>query len=564
MIFQFQILDLLKTLVSQSGMIAFFSFIFSRVKIFRTIFYKSKTSLKEKAVLILFFSGIGILGTYTGIPVKGALANTRVVGVFVGGLLGGPIVGICSGVIAGFHRWAIDIGGFTAFSCMISTIIEGVLASILYKMFQESKNKWLFASLFGILAEVLQMVIILLTAKPLYQALELVNIIGLPMIFGNGVAIGMFIAIADSFFREREKIAAINSQKVLTIAQESLPFLTLGLNSETAEKTAKIIYKQLNLAAVSFTTTDKCLAHVGLGDDHHYCGISLKTSSSLKAIQTGKSYIANQKNSIDCSSKECPLKSAVIAPLVSGERIIGALKLYRDKEFAITRADEEVAKGLATLFSLQIEKSRIQEQACLLSRAELKALQSQINPHFLFNTINTVTSFIRTNPEKARELLLDLSDYYRFRLQEPDDFIPLKRELDHVKAYLEIEKARFNERLEILFIGPQNLENMVPPLIIQPLVENSVKHGIKNSTQGGRIIISVVVVKNSVKISILDNGSGIEESRLKTILQEPSKCVGLINVHKRLINAYGLNNGLKIKSKTGEGTEVCLTIPSEF
>ena len=126
----------------------------------------------------------------------------------------------------------------------------------------ESKNKWLFASLFGILAEVLQMVIILLTAKPLYQALELVNIIGLPMIFGNGVAIGMFIAIADSFFREREKIAAINSQKVLTIAQESLPFLTLGLNSETAEKTAKIIYKQLNLAAVSFTTTDKCLAHV--------------------------------------------------------------------------------------------------------------------------------------------------------------------------------------------------------------------------------------------------------------------------------------------------------------
>lgn len=562
MFFELEILDLLKNLISQGGLIAFFSLIFSKVKIFRKIFSKSLMSLQDRVIVILFFSGIAILGTYTGIPVRGALANTRVVGVFVGGLLGGPIVGISAGIIAGVHRWAIDIGGFTALACMISTIAEGCLASLLWRQFNNSKNKWLFAALLGMIAEIMQMAIILLVARPYEASMELVGVIGLPMIVGNAVAIGMFIAIADSVFREREEIAAKNSQKVLRIAQESLPFFRQGFNEETAGETAKIILKKLNLAAVSFTTTDACLTHQGLGIDHHQPGQALRTTLTKKVIDEGSYHIARIKEEIDCSSISCPLKSAVIVPLTSGDQVIGTLKLYREREYAITQVDVEVAIGLASLFSLQIEISRLDEQSKLLNCAELKALQSQINPHFLFNTINTVSSFVRSKPEKARELLLDLSDYYRFRLQEPDAFIPLNKELEHVKAYLDIEQARFEDRLEVIFSCNSDLQSPVPPLILQPIVENAVKHGIQNSVRGGKLCIRIEEKRKSVKITVEDNGVGIPPEKLKNILDETNSSIGLTNVHNRLLNAYGADNGLKIESKKGKGTKVWMIIPS--
>jgi len=555
--------NLLISLISQGGMIAFFSFVFSKVKIFGKIFSKSRMSFTDRLIIIIFFAGIGIIGTYTGIPVRGALANTRVVGVFVGGLLGGPIVGIFAGIIAGLHRWLIDLGGFTALSCMISTISEGIIAALLWKSFQKSRNKWLFASLFGAAAEVLQMIIILLTARPFDEALDLVRLIGLPMIIGNGIAIGMFIAIADSLFREREQIAAQHSQKVLKIAEKTLPFFRKGLNEETAREASKIILKQLNLAAVSITGTDACLVHEGMGKDHHLPGRSLKTSLTRRVITEGRYHIAKIKEDIDCSDPECPLRSAVIVPLKSGDEVQGALKLYRSREYAITQVDVEVAVGLASLFSLQLEISRLEEQSCLLNRAELKALQSQINPHFLFNAINTVTSFVRTKPEKARELLLDLSDYYRYRLHEPDAFIPLGRELEHIRTYLEIEQARFDDRLEVLFPEKSTPALLVPPLILQPLVENAVKHGVAGKVEGGKIHIEVEEKKEGVIIRIEDNGAGMDKETVSGLLSGKGSSVGLINVHRRLINAYGPSSGLNINSKKGKGTCLWMTIPSE-
>jgi len=555
--------DLLISLVNQGGMIAFFSFVFSKVRLFRNIPAKSRMSFWDRAIIVLFFAGIGIIGTYTGIPVHGALANTRVVGVFVGGLLGGPAVGIAAGLIAGAHRWAIDIGGFTAVSCMISTIVEGALAGLLWGAFQKSRNKWLFAALFGATAEVVQMLIILLTARPFAEAVELVGIIGVPMVVGNGIAIGMFIAIANSLFREKETIAARHAQKVLKIAQESLPFFRRGYTEATARETAKIILHQLNLAAVSFTGTERCLVHEGMGSDHHLPGRPLSTSLTKRALREERFQIARVKSEIDCSDPDCPLKSAIIVPLTSGGKTIGTLKMYRSREYAITRVDEEVAVGLASLFSLQLELSRLEEQSRLLNRAELKALQSQINPHFLFNALNTVSSFIRTKPERARELLLDLSDYYRYRLHEPDAFIPLSRELEHIRAYLEIESARFEDRLTVRYPEGDIPEVSVPPLILQPIVENAVKHGIGNSVKGGVVTIAVERKKEGTHIRVEDDGVGMD-ARKATSLLHGGTCasIGLMNVQNRLVNAYGPAAGLKISSKKDRGTSVCMTIPS--
>ena len=133
-----------------------------------------------------------------GIPVHGAIANSRVVGVFVAGLIGGPLIGLLSGFVAGIHRWAIDIGGFTALACMFSTIIEGLLGGLLSKKFIKSDEKWLFALTTGAIAEAVQMLIILAIVRPFYSALELVSIIAMPMIVANSIGISIFIAIIEN------------------------------------------------------------------------------------------------------------------------------------------------------------------------------------------------------------------------------------------------------------------------------------------------------------------------------------------------------------------------------
>ncbi|MFA6784998.1 MAG: sensor histidine kinase [Sphaerochaeta sp.] len=549
---------LLLSLTSQGGLIVVFAIILFRVQLFRNIVLLSNKTVLNYFLLIAYFSGMGILGTYTGIPVQGALANSRIVGVFVGGLIGGPLVGVISGLIAGLHRWAIDIGGFTSLACMISTIVEGCLAAFLHTYFIKAKRKWLFGFASGAVAELLQMVIILLVAKPFAGAVELVTLIGLPMVIGNALGIGMFVAITENLFKEEEKIAARQSQKVLEIAGTTLPFFRKGYTEEQALKTARVIAQELSIAAVSFTDTEKILAHVGIGEDHHKPGMPIQTVMTKNAILHGSVQVAHTKEDIQCSKQDCPLKSAVIVPLMSSEIPIGALKLYREREYAISEVDIEVAKGLAGILSLQIELSELDKREHLLSKARLRALQSQINPHFLFNAMNTISSLISEDQEKAKDLLLNLSDYYRSRLQLAKEFITLESEIENINAYIAIEKARFGDKISVNYDITGDGSLLIPPLILQPLVENAVKHGLQKSLHPGSVEITVRINDEEASICIADNGIGMDEELLANIFSESH---GLNNVHQRLINLYGPSYGLVIESSLGKGTKVWLRIP---
>ncbi len=556
-------LGLLISLISQGGLIVFFAVILFRVDFFRSLLIRSEKTLREYIILTAFFSGMGIIGTYTGIPIQGALANARVVGVFVGGLVGGPVVGIISGLIAGFHRWAIDIGGFTSVACMLSTIVEGCIAALLYKRFQNSSRKWLVGMAGCASAEILQMIIILIVAKPYPAAVELVSIIGIPMIVGNSIGIGMFIAISESLFHEEDRIAARQSQKVLDIVETTLPFFRKGYNPEQAKNTAEVIYNELDFAAVAFTDLENILAHVGLADDHHLPGASLLTEATRTAIATGELRIAKQKSEIGCNQPGCPLKSAVIVPLKRNERPIGTLKIYKDEEFAINQADVELAKGLGSLLSLQIELSEIDTGERLLAKARLRALQSQINPHFLFNTMNTISSLISDDPDNAKNLLLNLSDYYRNRLKLAKDVISLKSEIENIEAYFAIEKARFGDKLSISYEISCDTDFLLPPLILQPIVENAVKHGIQKSLHNGSITITAKPQDTGILIGVADDGIGIDPSVLAGLLDSEESFHGLGNVNQRLINLYGPSNGLRIESEPHKGTTVWMYIPSE-
>jgi two-component system sensor histidine kinase LytS len=533
----------LENLINRVGLILILAFLLSRLGMFRKLVSKRKISLVDKLVLAVIFGSFGIIGTYTGIHIQGAIANSRVIGVFVGGLLGGPFVGILSGVIAGGHRYLIDIGGFTALACAVSTISEGALAGVLKKRFDRSDHRFTFALLAGFGAEVLQMVIILLLARPYGDAMDLVQIIGIPMILANGIGIAVFIAMVDSVLHGMEKEASYQAQLALKIANRTM-FFRDGFNEETARKTAEIIKEMTNVAAVAFTDREQIIAHVGQGEDHHRPGIGVMTELTRKALNMDSFTIADSKQE---------------------DRVIGALKLYKAEDRAITMVETELALGLAQLFSTQLELSRIDQQRELLAKSELKALQAQINPHFLFNAINTIVSYTRTQPDEARKLLVHLGDFFRSNLQEPTDKVPLEKEIEHIVSYVEIEKARHGEKLNINYQISPDAECEIPPLLLQPLVENAIKHGVLHRLEGGNVTISAVEGDKGTIIEVVDDGVGIPEGVLNSLLSDcgPRGCIGLRNVHDRLINLYGKGYGLQISSKLNEGTRVRMVIPTQ-
>ncbi|MFA6506864.1 MAG: sensor histidine kinase [Treponemataceae bacterium] len=559
------ILILFRGLLNQAGMILVFAFIFSRVPFFRSYLLSSRRRLIGTVSFIVFFGLLGILGTYTGIPVRGALANSRIIGVFVAGLLGGPIVGIGAGLIAGFHRWAIDIGGFTAFACMVSTVAESAMAGYLSEAFYRSKNKWGFAMLAGAAAEVVQMILILVIAKPFDEAVALVQIIGFPMIVANGFGIGMFIAIIESIFRERDQAAADQAQTTLRIASQTIKHFREGFNESSAEKNARIILSTLKVAAVSFTDTKLILSHVGVGADHHVPGSEIRTNLTREVLNTGMYRVASSKEEIGCGDPGCRLRSSITVPLQGKGKILGTLKIYKDFENGIGPVDVELALGLANLFATQIELSQLEDQNKLLAKAELQALQAQINPHFLFNAINTIASLTRSDPETARELLIHLGSFFRKNLAQQDDLVPLREELEQVRSYLRIEQARFGDKLNVEFSVPDDAECLLPPLLLQPIVENAVKHGIQKKIGAGKVVISARNKKGETELTVTDDGIGMDDERVRSLFSEErgKKSIGLMNINARLVNLYGPEYALSVSSEIGTGTTVRMRIPRE-
>ena len=212
-----------------------------------------------------------------------------------------------------------------------------------------------------------------------------------------------------------------------------------------------------------------------------------------------------------------------------------------------------------------MELSRLDEQKELLRRAELRALQAQINPHFLFNAINTIVSLIRSEPEKGRNLLLHLGTFYRNNLQSGAISVPLATEINHIKSYLEIEQARFGERLEIRYEIEEGLNLSIPPLLLQPLVENAVIHGIQPLPEGGCITIKASSMGKGIILSVNDNGQGLNQNANNRCMDpedERTDSIGLNNIRQRLINTYGPSADLQLECSGEKGTTAKIFIPA--
>jgi two-component system, LytTR family, sensor kinase len=202
---------------------------------------------------------------------------------------------------------------------------------------------------------------------------------------------------------------------------------------------------------------------------------------------------------------------------------------------------------------------RLQEQEKLLLAAKIEALASQINPHFLFNTLASISSLIRTQPDTARMLITKLSGLLRRLMRSTDHFVTLREELESIDEYLDIEVVRFGPQLKVVkHISPDTLDVVVPSMLLQPLVENSIKHGLARKVGGGRIMIRTLVRDRHTIIEVHDDGLGMSEERLEHAF---GGGIGLSNVNERLRTIYGASYQLKLTSIPGEGTCASVEIP---
>ena len=218
-----------------------------------------------------------------------------------------------------------------------------------------------------------------------------------------------------------------------------------------------------------------------------------------------------------------------------------------------------VAAPLKIWNNTRIEMNLERHQQLLL-RARMDALSSQINPHFLFNTLNTVTALIRVDPDTARGVVLKLSNILRRLLRKHETFVPLREELSFIDDYLDIEVARFGEdNLDIVKeIGEETLETFIPSMLLQPIVENSLKHGLAPKLEGGRIFLRTSNRDGRLHIEIEDNGVGISEEKMPHVYVEG---IGLSNVRERLRVLYGADFNLDIQSHEGQGTVIKIDVP---
>ncbi|BCN23286.1 sensor histidine kinase [Vibrio alfacsensis] len=518
--------------------------------------------LSHRLICYVLFSGFCILGTYFGLQINDAIANTRAIGAVMGGLFGGPVVGFAVGLTGGIHRYTL--GGFTDLACAISTTAEGLIGGLLHVyLIKRNKGAMLFnpSVVFSItfIAEIVQMALLLAVAKPFSQAYELVSAIAAPMIIANSVGAALFMSILQDRKTIFEKYSATFSRRALSIADRSVGILSTGFNSENADKIARIIYEETKVGAVAITDQKKILAFVGIGDDHHRPNTPISSQSTLDSMEKNDIiYLDGSEHPYQCSlAKDCKLGSALIIPLRAGKEVVGTIKLYEPKRKLFSTANMSMAEGIAQLLSSQILYGDYQQQQALLAQAEIKLLHAQVNPHFLFNALNTISAITRRDPDKARELIQSLSHFFRSNLKQNINTVTLKEELAHVNAYLSIEKARFTDRLDVdINIDPELLDIKLPSFTLQPLVENAIKHGISNMLEGGKVQIYSRPHPKGYLITVEDNAGSYKAP------QENHSGLGMEIVDKRLANQFGRDSALKITHQQDQFTRMSFIIPS--
>ncbi|MDC4168574.1 histidine kinase [Photobacterium damselae] len=524
-------------------------FLLTRTPLFQDIVKKKNRRPIETAMISLLFILFAVFSTYTGVKVDGSLVNVRIIAVISGGIIFGPWIGIPAGIIAGIHRYLIDIDGPTSVACLITSVIAGLLATWIHKKCAPKQYAKL-GILAGMVCEALTMTLIVVLSNNDSQAYTIVSHISFPMITGT-LCIGLIIKLVQDLDEEKDLVAARQAKLALDIANKTLPYFRKS-NRESLMAVCNIIRHETEADAVSITDTQDVLAYVGIGEENYLDAYHKISTMTQQAVTTGQQIISNNLNIHN-------FHSLLIIPLCENGEVTGTLKIFYRQPNQVKPSLREMAIGLSQLISTQMEVSRIDQLRTMASKAEFSALQSKINPHFLFNALNAISTLVRIRPDQARELIANLADFLRYNLDHTDELIDIQEELQQVKDYVAIEQARFGNKLSVNF-DIDDVHNKIPALLLQPLVENAILHGIQPSAKPGQVSILVKrLLTDEVQVTIEDTGVGIKPeviTKLRNGNMESHR-IGLQNVHQRLLLLYG--EGLEIVSDK-HGTKMSFII----
>lgn len=374
------------------------------------------------------------------------------------------------------------------------------------------------------------------------------------IILAIAVVVSLGIKLLRSF-RELGTDAERATYKTLHAASRAGQHLRTGLNPAGAAKASKQLRTLLGCDALAITDTATVLAWDGAAEELKPQLMELAAdvlaggrTAVLQARDLGPDAAANRFG-------------AVIAPVRAGSRVVGAVAAFAPSPGSgLVRATGEVADWVA----VQVELAELDASRTLLMEAEVRALRAQISPHFIYNSLNAIASFINTDPQRARELVVEFADFTRYSFRRHGDFTTLAEELRCIDRYLLLERARFGERVQVsLRVAPEVLSTVIPFLSLQPLVENAVRHGLEAKEGAGHITISANDAGAFAEVTIEDDGVGMDPAELQSMLagHRDGDHVGLRNVDARLRQVYGDQHGLVIETAKGEGTLITMRVP---
>jgi two-component system, LytTR family, sensor kinase len=378
------------------------------------------------------------------------------------------------------------------------------------------------------------------------------------------ISVAATLSGAVLFWRRSSRRVGTPAQQAtyeaLHTASEAVSVLREGLTPATAAKAAPSLRQLLGTPVVAMADRTGLLACQGSDRHAEALGRQLR-----KVVSSGRSQLLSASD-LDClHGSDCPMRVGVAVPIAVDGVVIGALgALGPSADAALMRTAAELAKFVSTHLALaELDASRTRTV-----QAQLNFLRAQISPHFLYNALTAIESFVRSDPERARDLLVGFAEFIRWTFREHSQYDTLAEELRFVDTYLELERARFGDRLAVsLRVAPEVLPVRVPSLIVQPLVENAVRHGLERFTGTARLLISAEDGGHEAIVTVEDHGIGVDPAQLASLLGgrgRGGQSVGLRNVDERLRATFGDDHGLTIETGVGAGTKVTMRLPKFF
>jgi two-component system LytT family sensor kinase len=546
----------------QLALLLLLIYLFSKSPAFRPV-AKDVQLFKYRLFVGLILAGIGMLGFWLAATGPGLIVDGGTIGILLAGLVAGPLAGVAAGLLgAAATLWFYGPLGSAIFAGS-HALLQGLLAGLFHLLvLRKNRSEGLFSPLLTLNLSLLVLLLQLLSGRLFFPG-SFVADQGMGWL-QNGIAailVAAATALAMMMIRDSrsmsDKVGALFSARALNIAERSLGIFGAGFNAGTAHRLATIIFEETDVGAVGISDCEQTLAFVGEGADHHLPGLKIASPQTRMAIRENRViYADGVKEHFNCAlSDHCSLGSALIVPLRVDTEVVGTIKLYEPKDKLFLNLNKTLGEGIAKLLSEQLLRYRYEEQRNLVVTSELRLIQAQINPHFLFNALNTIVAVVRKDADQARSLLLHLSNYFRKNLKRSGDLATLEEELDHVNSYLVIQKARFGDKLQIeQQIEEGLLSFRMPTFTLQPIVENAVKHGISNMLGVGVVRIRALRQPGLVRLIVEDDAGAYRE-------QLQAEGLGMNIVDKRIKNQFGNQYGSEVTCVPEELTRVTLSFP---